>query len=302
MQSPGSWVGIGPMCLAGSGSGPYTRLARGSGALYSPRSFVRRVRRPGTTGQAGRRRRSWSPRSFSTGRLSRSRCCTERPYPAPLMPGWEPPAPWSRPSRPPPLGPPPSRAFMALGSPATAEPPLAPGSLPVPGPPPVPGAPPVPGPPPIPGTPLAFGIKLVWSTQSPSAAASSPLRRGTSCTDIRNVPMQLSPCQTLSTTRSRSGCQVTRSPVPRSSRNISRRDDSARVFSTGLGWSLSGRYSRPPAAGRRPPGDRVGRFPECRHRTFPHSRRGRPLRVSRRLGCAHAYQAPRRSRRPGAAR
>jgi hypothetical protein len=54
---------------------------------------------------------------------------------------------------------------------------------------------------------------------------------------------------------------VTRSPVPRSSRNISRRDDSARVFSTGLGWSLSGRYSRPPAAGRRPPRDRVGAVP-----------------------------------------
>jgi hypothetical protein len=47
---------------------------------------------------------------------------------------------------------------------------------------------------------------------------------------------------------------VTRKPVPRSSRNISRRDDSARVFSTGLGWPLSSPDSRPRVAGRRSPG------------------------------------------------
>jgi hypothetical protein len=221
-------------------------------------------------GQELRRRRCWSPRNLSTGRLSLSRRRTESLTPPPPEP-------------PPAAGPP-----LVVGPPPPAGPPL------VVGPPPPAGPPPPPGPPPTAAGPAGAAPAPAWWTQSPRAAASRPLRRGTSWTSIRKVPMQLSPCQTLSTTRSRSGCQVTRNPVPRSSRNISRRVDNARVFSTGLACPLPPRDSRP----RR----WRTRSRPASPRGFPHSCRSRPIRDRRRLGCRHGCQASRRSRRTGAAR
>jgi hypothetical protein len=226
---------------------------------------------------------------MSTGRLSRIRRCTDSPPRPPATPP-TPPRPVPAPARERPGSPthpgPRIPASAAPGSPIHPDPP-GPASA-------APGSPVRPGPP----SPTsrargraAGSRSAVWPTQSPRAAASRPLSRGTSCTDIRNVPTQLSSCQTLSTTRSRSGCQVTRNPAPRSSRNISRRADSADAFSTGLAWSLQTRDSRAPPASP----------PRARSEGFPHFRRTRPLRGRRRLGSRHA-ELPRRSRRAGATR
>jgi hypothetical protein len=89
------------------------------------------------------------------------------------------------------------------------------------------------------------GVLLTWVTQSPRAAVSKALRRGTSWTGIRTVPTQRSSCHTLSTSRSCSGCQVTRKPAPRWSMKTSRRVGRARTFFTAQAWAFARQQARP---------------------------------------------------------
>jgi hypothetical protein len=89
------------------------------------------------------------------------------------------------------------------------------------------------------------GVPLTWMIQSPRAAVSKALSRGTSWIGIRKLPTQRSSCHTLSTSRSCSGCQVTRKPASRWSMKTSRRVGRARRFLTTQAWALAGRQARP---------------------------------------------------------
>jgi hypothetical protein len=97
----------------------------------------------------------------------------------------------------------------------------------------------------LPATGEAGSGVLAWVSRSPSAADSNPFSRATSPTGRWKVPTQWSSCHRLSTTRSCSGCQLTRKATPRSSMKRSRRVSSPRTFPTAPAWTVAGPKTRP---------------------------------------------------------